>query len=289
MGYQDRRPYGGRSQYDDNDYRANRNRAGYGYAGETRTREGYPSRRPPADYDYDDRGFFDRAGDEVRSWFGDEEAERRREYDAWMNRRYGDPRDQSSRTGFASSGPGGYTAGRGYAPYTGEHSGYGSGDHGRAHFGATAGYGTQYDGDYLSWRQDRMAELDREYMEYQQDKRDRFHNEYGSWRTRRSEQRNSLASVREHMDVVGSDGEHVGTVDKCRDDRIILTKSDKDAHGMHHSIPSRWIDRVEADKVVLEKTAEQAQDHWRTEHDRQAMFDGQTAGTVNRGAYMKSY
>ncbi len=32
-----------------------------------------------------DRGFFDRAGDEVRSWFGDEEAERRREADA---RRY---------------------------------------------------------------------------------------------------------------------------------------------------------------------------------------------------------
>jgi len=33
----------------------------------------------------DDRGFFNRAGDEVRSWFGDEEAERRREADA---RRY---------------------------------------------------------------------------------------------------------------------------------------------------------------------------------------------------------
>src|SRR3546814_3623646 len=32
--------------------------------------------------DYDDRGFFDRAGDEVRSWFGDDEAERRRRRDA---------------------------------------------------------------------------------------------------------------------------------------------------------------------------------------------------------------
>src|SRR3546814_20071280 len=27
----------------------------------------------------DDRGFFDRAGDQVRSWFGDEEAESRRD------------------------------------------------------------------------------------------------------------------------------------------------------------------------------------------------------------------
>lgn len=39
--------------------------------------------------DYDrDRGFFDRAGDEVRSWFGDEEAERRRRMDEARYGRY---------------------------------------------------------------------------------------------------------------------------------------------------------------------------------------------------------
>src|SRR5918996_3358401 len=32
--------------------------------------------------DDDERGFFERAGDEVASWFGDEEAERRRREDA---------------------------------------------------------------------------------------------------------------------------------------------------------------------------------------------------------------
>jgi BON domain-containing protein len=37
----------------------------------------------------DDRGFFDRAGDEVRSWFGDEEAERRRRRDELEARRRG--------------------------------------------------------------------------------------------------------------------------------------------------------------------------------------------------------
>lgn len=31
--------------------------------------------------DYDERGFLDRAGDEVRSWFGDDDAERRRDRD----------------------------------------------------------------------------------------------------------------------------------------------------------------------------------------------------------------
>ena len=34
------------------------------------------------DDDDRDRGFFERAGDEVASWFGDEEAERRRREDA---------------------------------------------------------------------------------------------------------------------------------------------------------------------------------------------------------------
>jgi len=38
-------------------------------------------------YGRDDRGFMDRAGDEVRSWFGDEEAERRRRMDEERERR----------------------------------------------------------------------------------------------------------------------------------------------------------------------------------------------------------
>jgi osmotically-inducible protein OsmY len=69
----------------------------YGYPGERdwdrrewERRRGEESRRRG-----DDRGFFERAGDEVRSWFGDEEAERRRERDerdeprGWGGRSYG--------------------------------------------------------------------------------------------------------------------------------------------------------------------------------------------------------
>ena len=41
--------------------------------------EGPRSRR--TEYDDDDRGFFERAGDEVMSWFGDRDARRRREQD----------------------------------------------------------------------------------------------------------------------------------------------------------------------------------------------------------------
>ena len=38
----------------------------------------------------DERGFWDRAGDEVASWFGDDDAERRRNEDARMDRDRGD-------------------------------------------------------------------------------------------------------------------------------------------------------------------------------------------------------
>jgi hypothetical protein len=263
MGYQDGRRTG-RGDYDDGSrYGATAHRD------RSRDYGGNPggSRVRPAGYDYDDRGFLDRAGDEVRSWFGDEEAERRRDYDDYMNRRYGDPRDQSSRIGFISSGPGGYMPGRGYAPYTGQDSGQVSSDYGRSDV-----YARQHDRNYQAWREERLAELDRDYAEYQQEHRSRFDNEFGSWRTRRNDQRTALGQVREHMDVVGSDGAHVGTVDKAAGDRIILTKSDTDAGGEHHSIPSRWIASVVGQTVTLEKTADQAKDEWRVEKERQALF-----------------
>jgi len=80
-GYRGRRhgePYGaydyGRYEYGD------RTREPYyqrGYEGEYREPYYRGGRRRGAE----DRGFFERAGDEIRSWFGDEEAERRRRVD----------------------------------------------------------------------------------------------------------------------------------------------------------------------------------------------------------------
>jgi len=174
--------------------------------------------------DDDDRGFFERAGDEVRSWFGDEEAERRRERDA--------RRDQ---------------------------------------------YGYGRDDDYHSWRRSQIAALDRDYDEYRRENRTRFESEFGTWRNERQSQRGALGRVTEHMEVVGSDGAHVGTVDKVRGDRIVLTKRDNDAGGRHHSIPSRWISSVD-DKVTIAKTADEAHAHWRDEERNQALFGDDNAG-----------
>ena len=58
-------------------------RAGYGgaYGGDMYDRGGGRGHIPPRRYDPDERGFFDRASDEVMSWFGDDDAARRRQMD----------------------------------------------------------------------------------------------------------------------------------------------------------------------------------------------------------------
>jgi osmotically-inducible protein OsmY len=56
---------------------------GYGdYGSSDEGYKGGQSRYPRPDRDWDEeRGFFERAGDEIASWFGDEDAERRRRMD----------------------------------------------------------------------------------------------------------------------------------------------------------------------------------------------------------------
>jgi hypothetical protein len=55
-----------------------------------------------------------------------------------------------------------------------------------------------------------------------------------------------MLDIREGMEVVGSDNEHVGTVDhKEGHDRIILTKDDPKAGGRQHLISIDWVDYVD--------------------------------------------
>src|SRR5687767_2889136 len=74
------------------------------------------------------------------------------------------------------------------------------------------------------------------------------------------------------MEVVGSDGSHVGTVDCTRGESIILTRSDAGAGGLQYSIPCGWVDDVD-DKVRLNLTAEEAMQSWRDEEQSGALFD----------------
>lgn len=69
-------------------------------------------------------------------------------------------------------------------------------------------------------------------------------------------------NIREHMKVVGSDRQPVGTVDRVEGDRIKLAKNDPQAKGQHHYIPQDWVDHVEGDKVCLRQNAQEACSQW---------------------------
>ena len=73
-----------------------------------------------------------------------------------------------------------------------------------------------------------------------------------------------LSNIREHMDVIGADGVHVGTVDNVDGDRIKLTKKDSGAEvegaegghsGHHHYISGGLVADVEGDTVRLSANA----------------------------------
>ena len=61
-----------------------------------------------------------------------------------------------------------------------------------------------------------------------------------------------LSKIREHMEVIGADGAHVGTVDKVEDGRIKLIKADGGSHSEHHHfISGGLVAGVEGDQVRL--------------------------------------
>jgi|SRR5690348_1311108 len=336
----------------------------------------------------DDRGFWDRASDEVASWFGDDDAERRRRQDhmreerdrdfggrdhdrargersafgrGWgsadrnYDRGYGrdydrdrasfdrgrSDRDQNYDRGVFNRGGSserdynrgwrsdlwgardwddGRSAdrnrpsGRDYRPMTGD---YARGDHESGQFFAASGYGRgerslgdfhresdrsegpwsddqyrrtsfagsrkgdrDFDPHYHSWRDRHLSELDRDYDDYRREHQSQFENDFTSWREKRQQKRGLLSRIREHMEVVGSDDEHVGTVDKVAGDRIILTKSDPDSGGTHHSLSCSDIDRIEGDKVILDCKADEAKHRWRDESRDRALFERDDQGEM---------
>lgn len=62
------------------------------------------------------------------------------------------------------------------------------------------------------------------------------------------------AKIKEHAEVIGADGVHVGTVDRVEGGRIKLTKKDsgEGSHeGHHHFISLELVADIEGDKVRL--------------------------------------
>ena len=246
--------------------------------------------------DDDDRGFFDRASDEVASWFGDDDARRRRDMDG-RDDEHGRRQSSSSSMDYGRTDYGRFERAPRYRdegyrrPYTGRFMGRGFGDSGgrdersermpredrfdrgssqREFTGQASGL---HDPHYSEWRRRQIDSLDRDYDEYRRENEGRFENEFGQWRETRASKRQMLGTVREHMTVQGSDGEHVGTVDKVRGDRIVLTKADSD-DGRHHMINCSLVDAIEGDTVKLNVPTEEAKAKAASDSSRQsALFE----------------
>ena len=148
----------------------------------------------------------------------------------------------------------------------------------RTSFAGSSERNQHHDPHYAEWRRRQLEELDRDYDEYRREHQSKFESDFGGWRERRQSKRQLLGQAREHMEVVGSDGEHVGTIDRIAGDRIILTKSDAEAGGVHHSIPCTSVDRIEGDRVMLDSPAAQAKQRWREEGRERALFERQDQG-----------
>lgn len=68
-----------------------------------------------------------------------------------------------------------------------------------------------------------------------------------------------LSSVTEHMEVVGADGIHLGTVDKVEGGRIKLTRADSGSHrDHHHYISGGLVAAVEGNQVRLSANSDAA-------------------------------
>lgn len=79
--------------------------------------------------------------------------------------------------------------------------------------------------------------------------------------------------IREHMEVIGADGVHLGTVDRIDGDRIKMTRRDSGvAHqDHHHYIPRGLVANVEGDKVRLSANADVAASLFEQERSGEAI------------------
>lgn len=128
----------------------------------------------------EDRGVLEKAGEEIRSWFGDDDRDERS--------RYGGERDRSS---------GRYDSNRSYGRseerYPGGVQSWGQANDSDDERGRRTG--SHQDDHYRTWRERQMAELDRDYEDYCRERQQQFDSDFTSWRNQRRQGRSSTGST----------------------------------------------------------------------------------------------
>jgi hypothetical protein len=75
--------------------------------------------------------------------------------------------------------------------------------------------------------------------------------------------------IKDHLEVVGSDGGHVGRVDHVLGDQIERAKLDLAGGFKHHMIPVSWVKDVDDGEVRLSLMEDQAKAQWTEKpHDK---------------------
>jgi hypothetical protein len=70
------------------------------------------------------------------------------------------------------------------------------------------------------------------------------------------------SQIREHMEVLGSDGVHVGVVDAIEGGRLKLTRRDPAAAGTHHFIGLDQVASIEEGALRLARPASEEIANW---------------------------
>ena len=86
------------------------------------------------------------------------------------------------------------------------------------------------------------------------------------------------SEIRERMEVIGSDGQPVGTIDKVEGNRIKLRNNDPAAQGQNHYIQLDSVGSVEGNSIRLRQTAQETKRQWQGG----AGSTGQSAGGGKR-------
>lgn len=89
------------------------------------------------------------------------------------------------------------------------------------------------------------------------------------------------SQIREHMKVVGPDGQAIGTVDRIEGERIKLTKSSPGSGGEHRFLELSHVAQVRGDEVHMANDAHGAESGHGA-HGAQSSHDMRGGDTKNR-------
>jgi hypothetical protein len=67
--------------------------------------------------------------------------------------------------------------------------------------------------------------------------------------------------IKQHMEIVGNDGQHVGIVDRVEHDELRISKTDPPDR-LHHFLPLANVEYVD-DRVHLNRSSIRAMAEWR--------------------------